>query len=58
MLRHLSDLLHDESGVTSVEYALLLSVVVLAAVASWRTLGQQLVSVVDRTSELFAEAPR
>lgn len=37
----LSSLWFDEEGLTSVEYALLLAMVAVAAIAAWTALGQQ-----------------
>lgn len=46
MLRTLKRLWTDESGLTTVEYALLLVLIVAAGVASWPLLSTQINSVV------------
>ena len=38
---------NDEDGVTTVEYALLLALVVVAAIAMWSALGTKVGDVVD-----------
>jgi Flp pilus assembly pilin Flp len=43
----------DEEGLTTVEYALLLALVAIAAIAAWTTLGQRTsVTVSSATSHL------
>jgi Flp pilus assembly pilin Flp len=37
----LGDFWNDEEGLTTVEYALLLALVAIAAIAAWATLGQR-----------------
>jgi pilus assembly protein Flp/PilA len=45
----------DEEGLTTVEYALLLALVAIAAIAAWTTLGQRTSSTVSTaTSSLPA----
>ena len=39
MVRHVKQLLGDEAGLTSIEYAILLSLVSLAALAAWQMMG-------------------
>ncbi|NLO07577.1 MAG: Flp family type IVb pilin [candidate division WS1 bacterium] len=46
------DLWRDESGVTTVEYALLLALVALVALVSWQNLG----GAVDNTASSSATA--
>jgi pilus assembly protein Flp/PilA len=40
MTNHLKRLLSDEEGLTTVEYALLLALLVVAAITVWTTFGQ------------------
>jgi pilus assembly protein Flp/PilA len=45
----------DEEGLTTVEYALLLALVAIAAIAAWTTLGQRTsTTVTNATSSLPA----
>ena len=39
MLEDLRRFIRDEDGLTSVEYALLLALIVVAAMATWQTMG-------------------
>jgi len=39
MISTLKSLWHDEDGLTTVEYALLLALVAVVAIAAWQTLG-------------------
>lgn len=49
------DLLENEDGLTSVEYALLLAAIAIAAVAAWVSLGTRIQVVVNgATSSLPA----
>ena len=50
MLRALKELWRDEAGLTTVEYALLLVLVAIAAIAAWRTLGQNVSSTVEQVN--------
>ncbi len=43
----------DESGVTTVEYALMLGVLTVAAVVAWRALGNALVEKVESANEMI-----
>lgn len=43
----------DESGVTTVEYALLLGLVAMAAVVAWGALGNALVEKVESANEMI-----
>ena len=46
---------NDEEGLTTVEYALLLALVAIAAIAAWSTLGQRTsATVATATSSLPA----
>ncbi len=51
MLDSLKALRHDEEALVTVEYALLLSTVVLAAIGAWQGLGDTLSNTVRRTAE-------
>jgi|LSQX01.1.fsa_nt_gb Flp pilus assembly pilin Flp len=44
----------DEEGVTTVEYALLLSLIVAVAISAWRTLGE---TVNDTVNDVVARFP-
>lgn len=56
----MTGLWRDESGLTSVEYALLLTVLVAGAIIVWRGLGDTANSSVNRASDSFSDgaAPR
>jgi len=41
---------HDEDGLTTVEYALLLALVAIAAIVAWTTLGTKVNTTVDSAS--------
>jgi Flp pilus assembly pilin Flp len=43
----------DEGGVTTVEYAILLGVLVVAAVAAWRALGNTLLDSLETANEVL-----
>ena len=43
----------DESGVTSIEYALLLGLVAVAAVVAWGTLGEAVAEKVEEANEMI-----
>jgi len=45
----------DESGMTSVEYALLLTVLVVGAIIVWRSLGDTVSNSVNRASDTFPD---
>lgn len=47
----------DEAGLTTVEYALLLALVAVAAIGAWRVLGTSVSTTVSRANtELFVAA--
>ena len=48
MLRAMKRLWADEAGLTTVEYALLLVLIVAAAVTAWTQLGTQVGTEVDK----------
>ena len=45
MMTTAKSLWHDEDGLTTVEYALLLALVAIAAITSWRGLGTKVRSI-------------
>ena len=45
----------DEGGTTAVEYALLMSLVVLAGVAAWRGLGNAVGNLLEQCSAQLAD---
>jgi Flp pilus assembly pilin Flp len=42
---------NDEEGLTTVEYALLLALVAIAAIAAWTTLGQRTSTTVSSATD-------
>ena len=50
----LKSLWHDEDGLTTVEYALLLALVAIAAIVAWTTLGTKVKSTVTNASNSLA----
>jgi len=50
------ELWRDESGVTSVEYALLLALIVLAGIHGWQLLGDTVETTVVKTAQTIANA--
>jgi Flp pilus assembly pilin Flp len=48
--------LRDEEGLTTVEYALLLALLVVAAVGVWTTFGSQVKSSVSTSSNAIGNA--
>lgn len=46
----LKTLWNDEEGLTTVEYALLLALVAIAAIAAWTTLGQRVSGTVTNAT--------
>ncbi len=46
--------LRDEEGVATVEYALLLAVVVVASITAWRALGEAVRTVVQESADQVA----
>jgi len=45
-----TELWKDEQGLTTVEYALLLALVAIAAITAWSTLGSRVSSTVSRAN--------
>jgi Flp pilus assembly pilin Flp len=54
MLSPLTRLWGDEQGVTAVEYAMLLAVLVVAGVAAWDTLGDTIANMLQETTDQIA----
>jgi len=52
----LQTLWHDQTGLTTVEYALLLALLVVAGVAVWTGLGQQTATSAGSSSDRMAES--
>lgn len=50
----LRELWRNEDGLTTVEYALLLVLVAIAAIAAWRTLGQNVSNTVNQVTNTLA----
>ncbi len=47
----------DESGVSTVEYALLLTVLVVGAVSVWTSLGEAISSTINSIANTISESP-
>ena len=54
MVPDIGQLRRDEEGSASVEYALLLAVVVVAGIAAWRELGNVVGNVVEQSTATVA----
>jgi Flp pilus assembly pilin Flp len=52
----LHELVRDEDGLTTVEYALLLALVVVAGVVAWRNLGTTVGNAVTESADTIANA--
>ena len=52
-IQQLHRLWHDESAMTTVEYALLLALVALAAIVAWATLGRRVRGSVEGSGTRF-----
>jgi len=52
----LKTLYHDEEGLTTVEYALLLALLVVAAITVWTTFGSKVRTAVTSSSNAFTTA--
>jgi Flp pilus assembly pilin Flp len=52
----LSDLYRDEGGLTTVEYALLLALLVVAAIGVWTGFGTKLKVQVSKSNNAFSTA--
>ncbi len=50
-------LVADERGVSTVEYALLLCLLVTAGVAAWRSLGDIIGNMVEQSTSQIANGP-
>ncbi len=51
-------LITDQDGVTTVEYALLLSAIAVGLTVTWHSLGDGMVKVVGDTNEILDPAPQ
>ncbi len=56
MVRHAKQLLRDEAGVSSVEYAILVSLVSLAALAAWQMMGETISNSAGEAATAVANA--
>lgn len=56
MLEQIRSFWYDEAGLTTVEYALLLALVAIAAIAAWTTLGQRVSNTVTTTTSSLPAA--
>ncbi|MGD9495150.1 MAG: Flp family type IVb pilin [Armatimonadota bacterium] len=54
MIWAIKRLLRDEAGVSSVEYALLLSVCVIASISAWQALGATIGNVLQESTTTIA----
>jgi Flp pilus assembly pilin Flp len=50
MLRRFAELWKDEEGMTTVEYALLLVLIVTVGILAWQTLGNKVSASVDNVN--------
>ena len=51
----LRELMRDEDGLTTVEYALLLALVVVAGIGAWSTLGETAANAVQESADTIAD---
>jgi Flp pilus assembly pilin Flp len=56
MIDKIKSVWSDEEGLTTVEYALLLALLVVAAVAVWTTFGRQVKSSVSSSTNAMSNA--
>ncbi len=56
MLAKLMSFIQDEEGVTMVEYALILALVAIVAIAAWQTLGTGIKSTVSKAGKEVTDA--
>lgn len=54
MVREVWELVRDEDGTATVEYALLLSLVVIASIAAWQSLSDTLANVLRESTNTIA----
>ncbi len=54
-MKMLARLWKDEEGLTSVEYALLLVLVVIVAITAWQTLGNRVTNKVGEVNNAIGE---
>ena len=53
MIRRLRELWSDDSGMTTVEYSLLLVLIVTVGILAWQTMGQKVSASVDNVNTTF-----
>lgn len=56
MLTALKQLWRDEEGLSTVEYALLLVLIVIAGIVAWQTLGGSVANQVNQVNDTIAGA--
>ena len=55
MIQHLEALWQDEAGTTSVEYALLVALIVVPGLAAWQGLRTSLLNLFDLTVDRLSD---
>ncbi|MFW5868518.1 MAG: Flp family type IVb pilin [Armatimonadota bacterium] len=55
-MKLLKELLRDEEGLTTVEYALLLALVVVAGIVAWGNLGTAVTNAVTESADTISGA--
>jgi pilus assembly protein Flp/PilA len=55
-MKLLDELIEDEEGLTTVEYALLLALVVVAGIVAWQGLGDVVGNTVDESANQISNA--
>lgn len=56
MLEQVKALLRDEAGLTTVEYALLLALIVVAGIVAWQGLGTTVRTAVNNSASSISNA--
>ena len=56
MLERIKSIWMDEEGLTTVEYALLLALIAVAAIVAWTTLGQNVGATVTDVNDDLVQA--
>ena len=54
MLKHINDLVYDESGATAIEYGLIAALIAVAAITAMQSLGNQLSATFSSVSNSMA----
>lgn len=57
MMDHIREFLAAEDGLTSVEYALLLALIVVVSLATWSALGQEVRNKANEVATNLAATP-